>query len=128
MSELLAHLIGDYVLQNHWMANTKTRSWVAALVHAALYTLPFFFLTQDVLALAVICGTHAVIDRYRLASYWVNFWGVGVEGKVVPFFRYMRGVYGQPVEPAPPFLGVWLLIIVDNTIHLTINHLVLSRA
>ena len=125
MPELLCHLFGDYILQNHWMANTKTRSWVAALVHALFYTLPFLLLTLDPVALAVICGTHALIDRYRLAFYWVNFWGVGVEGEVVPLLRRASGVRGQPVEPAPPFIEFWLCILVDNTAHLTINHLAL---
>jgi hypothetical protein len=30
------------------------------------------------------------------------------------------------IQPAPPFLGVWLLIIVDNTMHLCINYAALS--
>jgi len=29
------------------------------------------------------------------------------------------------LEDAPPWLGVWLFIIIDNTFHLTINHLAL---
>lgn len=129
MHELLAHLVGDYVLQNHWMANTKTRSWLAAAVHAALYTLPFLLLTQDWRALAIIGGTHAVIDRYRLAGYWIRFWGVGVEGHVIGWAMARRGYFRRMVTPdAPPFLAVWLLILVDNTMHLCINHAVLALA
>jgi hypothetical protein len=142
---LLAHLVGDYVLQNHWMANRKTSSWTAACVHAALYTLPFTLLTQNLGALAVIGGTHAVIDRLRLAKVWVDFWGVGTEGRVIGAIMGARGyrltVYRNEhghergwvdarheperrvphVQDAPPFLGVWLVILVDNTLHLCIN-------
>ena len=151
MSELICHLVGDYVLQNHWMAGTKTKSWLAALLHAGLYTLPFLVLTQSALALLVIFGTHALIDRYRLARYWVQFWGIGEEGEVVPLVMLMRGferihqrdedgtcysIYVRPscddleerkgAAPAPPFLAVWLLILVDNTMHLAINHAALT--
>ena len=136
MPEMLCHLIGDYCLQNHWMANRKTSSWIAALIHAAFYSLPFALLLSltvpDVgrrfAAGAIIIGTHAVIDRFRLAKVWIDFWGVGVEGRVVPLVRRVLGVHGQPVESAPPFLGVWLVIIVDNTAHLCINHAALAWA
>lgn len=148
MSELLCHLFGDYVLQNHWMANTKTRSWTAAILHAFLYTLPFVLLTQDDVALLVIGWTHAFIDRFRLAKYWCDFWGVGCEGKFTAWLMRKRGftryevdakpgtfvwvrgtghdtVVVESTADAPLWLGVWLLILVDNTAHLTINHLVL---
>lgn len=117
MPQLLAHLIGDYVLQSHVMATRKTSSWLWALIHAAFYTVPFLALTQDWWRLLIIGGTHAVIDRYRLAGYWCRYWGVGYPG----VWSSAEGF-----EPPPPFLGVWLLIIVDNTMHLTINFLVLG--
>lgn len=120
MTELLCHLVGDYVLQNHWMATRKTQAWGPALVHATLYTTPFLLLTQAWPALLIILGTHAVIDRYRVAGWWVRFYGVGVPGWLPPRLG-MRAA-----EPAPPFLGVWLTIIADNTLHMVINHLALG--
>ena len=154
MNQLICHLIGDYVIQNHWMANAKTRSCVAAAVHAITYTLPFLMLTRSPLVLAIITGTHFLIDRFRLARYWVAFWGVGCDGWVPKQLRALachRAVVAeqtmransfspapsdacieaikaeyQPPEPAPPFLAVWLLIIVDNTMHLAINAAALS--
>ena len=66
MEQLLAHLVGDYVLQTSHMAEHKIRSWPVAAVHAITYCLPFLFITLSLPALAVIGGTHAVIDRYRL--------------------------------------------------------------
>lgn len=156
MSQLICHLIGDYVVQNHWMANTKTRSSFAALVHAATYTAVFLAITRAPLPLAIIGGTHFLIDRFRLARYWVEFWGVGCDGWVARQARRLacrraiaseqamrfntyapspsetcieaiKAEYAAP-EPAPPFLAVWLLIIVDNTIHLMVNAAALSLA
>lgn len=73
---LVLHLVGDYVIQSDWMATEKTkRSWPAFL-HALTYTLPFLLLTRSPWALALILGTHFVIDRWRLARYvcWAKNW------------------------------------------------------
>lgn len=66
---LIAHAVGDYVLQSDWMATEKVKRSVAAAAHALCYTVPFLFLTRNPIALAVICSTHFVIDRWRLARY-----------------------------------------------------------
>ena len=122
MEQLIAHLVGDYVLQNHWMATKKTTSSLAAFVHVMLYGLPFLLLVSNPLQWLVIVGTHFAIDRWRLAKYWIEFWGIGCPG-------WLSRTFGNDEESAtaPPFLGVWLLIIVDNTAHLTINYLALSQ-
>lgn len=113
---VLAHLAGDYVLQSHWMATEKVRRWVPALAHAATYTLPYVLVTRSVVALFVIGVTHAVIDRYRLARHVV--WA---KNQLAPArFRPGRTATGYP-EDTPPWLAVWLLILVDNTMHLGIN-------
>lgn len=105
MPELICHLFGDYVFQNQWMADHKTRSWRVAAVHALVYSLMFLVLCPSLPAWLVIFGTHLVIDRFRLAGYWCRWYGIG------------RGV--------PDWLQVWLVIIVDNAWHLLINHLAL---
>ena len=115
MEQLLAHLVGDYVLQNHWMATRKTSAWWPAIVHALCYGLPFLLLVDNALQWAVIVGTHLVIDRYRLAALWVRFWGIGTTGT-------LPKMLDADVDDAPPWLGVWLLIIVDNVAHLSINY------
>jgi len=71
MSELLCHLFGDFVIQNHWMATQKTKSSFVAAVHALTYGIPFLLLTHSPAALAVIIGTHFLIDRFRLARHVV---------------------------------------------------------
>lgn len=68
---ILAHLVGDYVIQSDWMAQKKTSQWLPAILHGITYTLPYLFITLSPLALIVIAGTHIIIDRYRLAKYLV---------------------------------------------------------
>jgi hypothetical protein len=114
--QLLAHAIGDYVLQSDWMANEKTRRSVAALVHVVTYALPFLFLSPSPLALAVIVGTHFVIDRWRLARFVV--WAKNWLGPNRPWSECVAT--GYPAE-RPAWMAVWLLIIADNVIHVAIN-------
>lgn len=111
--QMLAHLVGDYIVQSHWMAQNKGKSSIAAAIHAATYTLPFLFLTQSSLALALICGSHFIVDRWRLARFVVWF-------KNGPWLPVTATGYQDDV---PAWLSVWLLIIADNTIHMICNGL-----
>lgn len=116
---LLAHLLGDYVIQSHWMATQKTSRWWPALVHAATYGLPYLAVTRHPGALVVIVGTHAVIDRYRLARHVVwakNF--LAPRSYWRPWSECVATGYPQD---QPVWLTTWLMVIADNTLHLTIN-------
>ncbi|WP_327092546.1 DUF3307 domain-containing protein [Nonomuraea sp. NBC_01738] len=66
---MLAHLVGDYVLQSHWMATKKVKRWWPTVVHGLACSLPFLLITRSPWALLVIGGTHVVLDRYRAAKY-----------------------------------------------------------
>lgn len=113
---LLAHLVGDYLIQSHWMATEKTRRWWPAIAHGLSYTIPYLFVTRSVIALLVIAGTHIVIDRYRLARHVVWF-----KNQIAPeVFRPGHTPTGYP-PGTPAWLTVWLMILADNTIHLLIN-------
>ena len=113
---LLAHLVGDYLLQNHWMATEKTKKWLPAVLHGITYTLPFLFITQSPTALVVIAGTHIVIDRYRLAKHVI--WA---KNQLAPkAFRPEHTATGFPAA-TPDWLAVPLLFVIDNVIHLLIN-------
>lgn len=139
--QLVCHAIGDYILQSDWMATEKTKRSIAALVHVVTYGLPFLFLRPSIAAMAVIVGTHFVIDRWRLARYVVwakNFiaprgwddncydWN-GQEQKKYPRRNWRWSECEQTGYPPnrPAWLAVWLLIIADNLCHVVINGLAL---
>lgn len=113
---VLAHLVGDYLIQSHWMATQKTSRWWPAVAHGVTYTLPYALITQSFAALAVIAGTHIVIDRFRLARHVV--WAKNMLSPKA--FRSGHTATGYP-DDTPPWLAFWLLIIADNTLHLLIN-------
>ena len=112
MLQVLFHLWGDYITQNNWMANKKVlftkEGWLACFIHCALYSIPFSFIATPT-ALVVIFSTHFFIDKFRLAKY------------VNQFKNWSFTPTGFP-ESTPPFLAVWLLLIVDNILHVTINY------
>ena len=39
---MFCHLVGDYVLQNDFIAKTKGTNWYHLFVHCTLYILPFY--------------------------------------------------------------------------------------
>lgn len=122
MHELLLHLTGDYLLQTEQMALRKTRSWFWAILHAGVYSLPFLLVIQHWEAWAVIFGTHAVIDRFRLANYVCRFKNVFWFGPDRPTIDSENGYAAD----TPAHVKFWLVVIIDNTIHLIINHLALK--
>jgi hypothetical protein len=99
----------------------KTKYWGPAIAHGVTYTIPFVLLTQSVPALAVICITHIVIDRYRLARHLV--WA---KNQLAPrAYRPTKAdlhTTGSPAS-APPWLSTWVMIFADNCVHLLINAL-----
>lgn len=115
--QLVAHAVGDYVLQSEWMVREKGRSYLAAFAHVVVYCLPFLFLTQNPATLVVIAGSHFALDRWRLARYvvWLKNWPW-------PGHRAWEECRetGYPPE-TPKWMSTWLLIIVDNTLHVLIN-------
>lgn len=118
MRRLLAHLAGDYVLgQNDYLAGAKvqrTREGArAAAIHAAAYTACFVPFTRNPARLAVIGVTHALLDHYRPLAYFISW-----KDRV---FSPAAWPYTRPHEV--PF---WLVILVDNSIHLAINELALD--
>jgi len=132
--QLVAHAVGDYILQSHWMATEKTKQSLAAAIHAVTYTLPFALITQSPAALALICGSHFLIDRYRLARFVV--WAKNGPWKATPVL-YDGALDGydwslKPVtatgyaEDVPPWMAVWLLIAADNILHVICNALAIS--
>lgn len=118
---ILAHFVGDYLFQSQWMADEKVKRWWPAVVHGVLYTVPYFLLvTHSFWALFIICTTHIVIDRYRLAKrvVWAKNWLLAPNG-ARPTWEESK-VTGFP-ENVPPFMAIWLMIIADNTLHILIN-------
>ncbi len=124
MTPLLAHLLGDYVIQSDWMAQEKTKRHAPALAHALTYTVPFLLVTRRWQPLAVIAGSHFIIDRWRLARHVV--WA---KNQAAPTsYRYRHADAGATgYGPRTDALVVPLMIVADNTMHGLVNDWALRR-
>lgn len=123
MTPLILHLVGDYLTQSDWMAQEKTRaSWPAA-AHAFVYGLPFVIIGSWP-AVAVIIGSHFVIDRWRLARYVV--WAKNMAAPARYRYPWADCAGTGYHADRPAWLAVWLLIAADNTLHLICNALALG--
>ena len=121
MEQLLLHLIGDYITQTNWMATEKARNTLAAIAHALVYALPFLLIGSKV-AVILILLSHFLVDRFSLARFVAY-----AKNKVTePSLRWDDcKATGYPPE-TPIWLSNCLLIVVDNTLHISSNYLVLS--
>lgn len=88
-------------------------------MHALTYTLVFLFLTRNPIALAIIFGTHLLIDHFRLAKYPIQFKNAIGDWPTVNFDRYNTPT-GYAAE-TPVWMSTWLFIISDNALHLCCN-------
>lgn len=124
-AQIVAHLVGDYLLQSDSMALRKRTRFSYALFHALVYSVPFLFFRPSIAAWLVIVGTHAWIDHLGLARYvvWAKNFLAPREDWPPPFARC--AATGYP-DSKPAYLAVWLTIIADNTLHLLCNALALS--
>ena len=98
---MIAHLIGDYILQNDWMAKNKKINDRACFYHAALYIVPFLpllFYGIQWWQLAIICAQHYFQDRSG-------------------FVLWLMKKTGSEEFTKPP-MGPWSIVVVDNIIHI----------
>jgi hypothetical protein len=122
--QLVAHVVGDYLLQSSWMASEKSRRSLPAALHAVVYGLPFLVFRPSPRGWMLIVATHFIIDRWRLARYVC--WAGGLLSPPPHRSWAECRQTGFPPE-REPWMTTWLLIIADNTLHVLINALSLRR-
>ncbi|PWK14284.1 DUF3307 domain-containing protein [Tumebacillus permanentifrigoris] len=105
MDWLIGHLVGDYLLQNDWMAlNKKKRFWsgeLACNVHCLLWTLSVLVFTGwwDVVHFILVYLSHYILDRSSIVCTIVDFINVK--------------------KPQ-----AWVYIVYDNVLHLLFLYLI----
>lgn len=70
---ICCHFLGDYVLQNDFLARSKGENWWHMLAHCVLYSLPFSVAFGFDWRVPALITTHIVIDglkaRWKLIGY-----------------------------------------------------------
>ena len=70
---LFCHLVGDYVLQSPYLAETKGKNWYHMFVHCTLYCLPFYICFGLDPRLLLIFFSHFGIDTLKARYNWISF-------------------------------------------------------
>lgn len=74
MSPFIAHFIGDFILQNDWMAVNKKKHSYACLVHVIVYLIPFAICPLQWWQIALIGLQHFIQDRTEIVIWWIKTW------------------------------------------------------
>lgn len=100
LGAIVGHLVGDYLMQNDWMALGKKKSSLICAVHCALWTLAVCVcgFIESPLLIAVLFLTHFAQDRTGIVLRWMKL--IGQE-------KFATG----PLSP-------WSIIVVDNVWHI----------
>ena len=98
MHWIYAHLIGDYILQNDFMAQNKKKSWKHCLLHVFVYMLPFLFCDISSLAFVLIAVQHYILDKTM----------------IVGWFMKIKGSEQFATGPLYP----WSWVVMDNILHI----------
>lgn len=130
---ILAHFFGDFLLQSHFMAERKLKEFWVCVFHVTVYTIPFYFMVSaNWKFLCVIASTHLIIDYFKVAEKvsWLknvslnpNLWREAffVGREEVLRYHYNNCKYGYP-QHVPEHLSLWLMIIVDQILHILTNY------
>lgn len=102
---MVGHLVGDYLLQNDFLASGKKRSTLICALHCAIWTYYVCtFAGLGWLPASLLFAEHFIQDRGRLIEWSMRQMGQNY------FLDHM---------------GPWSVIVVDNTWHLVTIYLVL---
>lgn len=69
----IAHLVGDFLLQNDVMASRKMKESLICFAHVCCYSFMFWLILPPA-AVALICLEHFLQDRFQLHVKWMRFY------------------------------------------------------
>jgi len=144
---ILGHLLGDYVLQNKWMAETKKQKsfdgFLACFIHCIIYTsiviITLSFSNQFISIYAahanyrilfivlfvLIFLSHYVIDRTHFVEWYANIMGIRVWNSDINLDNYDMESFTK-LETIRLSFGTFVYIVLDNTLHLLLMTIILS--
>jgi hypothetical protein len=124
---IIGHLVGDYLLQNDWMAKHKkraTRTGANALaLHSILWSVSVMFFTGwwTPTVFAVLGITHVIQDGGKLIDRWMRLVGqkdfMQADQIGADLIEYEGGHTERRLKVIPG-LGPWSIIVVDNVWHI----------
>lgn len=101
MNWLMGHLIGDYLLQNDWMALNKKKATWPCFVHCVIWSMTVALCAHwPPWTLPILFVTHFAQDRTDVVVWLMNH-------------------KGQKQFAQPP-MAPWSIVVIDNVMHMTV--------
>lgn len=76
MNWILAHFIGDFLLQSDWMARNKKSSYWVCTIHVSVYIFPFFLTELTLFQILLIYIQHWVQDKTKFIGWYCKKMGI----------------------------------------------------
>jgi hypothetical protein len=126
---VLCHLIGDYFVQNNWMALNKSKNKLPLIVHSTLYGLVFGVVFQSILVFFAVTILHCIGDASYKGATLTEWWLRLIHG------RSLQSVLDPPKNmlcqhPAATSIyasfSAIVYCVVDFIIHFTLQYPLLA--
>ena len=128
---LMGHLVGDYLLQNSWMAYNKKVYNMPCLAHCAIYTFSVCLAlhlcpeidTVPISLMLWIFASHWILDRTEILDWWFNSLDVRSWNSIDANLEDSANIH-HSVSIA---FGALTYAIADNTLHFIMMWYLLSH-
>ena len=104
---LLAHFLGDFVLQSNWMAINKSHRWDALQLHVSVYTLTLALIVAAALPLSAYSHTTLkLFGWFVLVNAVAHFVTDAVTSRITSRLWFVKGLrvknamWSQPIVQA----------------------------
>lgn len=118
---LLGHLVGDYLLQNNWMALGKSKhtglGWLACVVHCTLYTVAVCLIMWNwqIAWIVAVFLSHFVIDKFGIPEMYLKL----IRGRSLQqFLGNKENAEWSPYVGLRGGFYTFVYVVADNTMHL----------
>lgn len=134
---LLGYLVGDYLLQNEFIALNKSKNnltgWITAIVHCLLYTFAVCLIMWnfDWYWILIVFSSHFPIDKFGLAEKYMHY----IKGKGLKDFINKNNwivdieTASKPIKVHTRYdileggFTAFIYAVTDNTLHLLIMYI-----
>lgn len=112
---IICHFIGDFILQNGWMATYKNKSYFVLGVHSFVYSITFiplmiyyqFSLMRILISFLILLLSHYIIDQDKL------------------FLSVLTRLYKIKLDEDNKIMGRIILLVNDQLWHLLVIVLII---
>ena len=109
---IIAHFVGDFLLQSDWMALNKSKRWDALALHVVAYILALYAVLASSALLGAWSNPHASFDDhwFYVVNAALHFITDAITGRITSRLWFLPQV-GQGMRPE------WIQVEVKSTRH-----------